>query len=89
MQTEQATGLSPRLESMKERRTLAAQLFGDNRYVDRKECSAFLGVGLTKFQEIKERKDFPKPFRTGRFCRWQLGEIRTWIEQKRLNGESI
>lgn len=67
-------------QSIINRRLQANQSFGLHRFGARRECAQLLDIGLTKFQALSRRRDFPKPLDLGTQKRWALDEVWDWAK---------
>ena len=47
-----------------------------------KACEA-IGVSRSSFYRLRDRADFPKPFKTGMLVRWYRDELLSWLEGTR------
>jgi len=53
-------------------------------YVSYEEVMKILGIGRsTLWLWLKNKNDFPKPFKAGRKLRWKLSEIEAYLEKTR------
>lgn len=62
------------------RRVRADRSFGDSRFISQTECCDYLGIGRTKFSEVRKTVEFPKPYKIAGCLRWKLSDVNTYID---------